>query len=230
MLNFPKDAYLWLEFILKVVLVCNFFAMNKSTMLYRYFILLVTLILVSNPLTAASFNCKKASTQAERMICNDPDISVADTEMARAYKSLHAALPKSERDLLKADQRKWLKERKIEFRSCEEPYCHVFYLVRIAQLKPLEQVSFNCRKASSRSEKKICNSRLLKHADGRMAAVYKDLRNFAGGAYFDRQEQRDWLKRRDRNLQKQSCGTSCGWKLHKDRIEELTRRLLHDSL
>lgn len=176
---------------------------------------------------AASFNCKKASTQAERMICNNSDLRAADAKMADAYKRLLEVLPKSERKLLKADQRNWLKERNIEFQSCQEAYCHVFYLVRIEQLNPVEQVGFNCKKASTRVERKICNSRLLKHADGRMAAVYKELLNFDEGGQIDRQEQRNWLKSRNRQLKKQSCGTSCAWQFYKERIGELARRLLH---
>jgi len=143
------------------------------------FAVLMTFLVISNTLTAASFDCRKAYTKAERIICNDSELSVDDTKMAKAYKRLRKALPKSERKLLKIDQLDWLEERDVEFQSCGDggPYCHRFYLIRIAQLNPIEQVGFNCRQASTRSERKICKSRLLKHADGRMIAVYKELLN-----------------------------------------------------
>ena len=38
--------------------------------------------------SAASFDCKKASTNIEHAICNDPELSKLDQEIAVAFKSL----------------------------------------------------------------------------------------------------------------------------------------------
>jgi len=198
------------------------------------FAVLITAMLIfsatSNTLTAASFDCKKASTKSERMICNDSELGAADAKMAKAYKRLRKALPRSERNLLKVDQRDWLEERNVKFQSCEEPDCHIFYLIRISQLNPLEQAGFNCQRASTRSENKVCKSRLLRHADGRMVAVYKKMLMSIDSADYvndKRQEQRNWLKSRDRQLQKRSCGTSCAWQFYKKRIERLMDEMLY---
>ena len=54
----------------------------------------------------ASFNCAKASTRIEKLICSDPEVSDLDGELASAYRrSLTSA---SEPDALKAEQRTWL--------------------------------------------------------------------------------------------------------------------------
>ncbi len=187
----------------------------------RHTALAVILIFISTPLAAASFNCWKASTQAENMICADPELSQADEEMADAYQKLLKALPKSERALLKRDQRQWLKERDIEFRTCEYSSCHAFYLVRIGLLSPVSPAGFNCKKAISEPEKKICRSRLLRHADGRMTDIYQ---NFS----FSVQEQREWLKSRDRKLRRSYCDTECAWQLYKERIEEFLVNVNYD--
>ena len=178
----------------------------------------------------AGFDCKKAATQAEKLICSRPELRDADSTMSTAYKNLRKVLSTAEQKILKADQRRWLKARTTEFKNCEEPYCHVFYLVRIAQLDPVSKAGFNCKKAGTAVEKKICNSRLLQHADGRMSATYKDLLNFDGGGHFTVQEQRDWLKIRNQALAKSSCNTACAVKVYNAHTEELMRRLLHGSL
>jgi len=186
----------------------------------RHATLAVMLMFISTPLTAASFNCNKASTKVEKMICADPDLSEADEQLAEAYRNLRKALPKSERALLKRDQRQWLKERNVEFRTCEDPYCYAFYLVRIEQLSPVAQAGFNCKKARSKPEKQICGSRLLRHADGRMTYAYQNY-------FFAPREQREWLKSRNRKLRRSNCRTKCAWQVYKDRIEELTRHLVY---
>ena len=178
----------------------------------------------------AGFDCNKASTQAEKLICSRVALRDADATMSAAYKKLYKALSQSEQKILKADQRSWLKARTTEFANCEAPYCHVFYSVRIAQLDPVSKAGFNCQKAATRVEKKICNSRLLQHADGRMAATYNGLLNFDGGGQIDPQEQRDWLKLRNQKLGKSSCDTACAWQFYNEHTEELMRRWIHGSL
>ena len=175
----------------------------------------------------ASFDCKKATTQAEKLICDNSELREADIKMSAAYQKLRKALASEEQKILKADQRSWLKERDKEFKTCESPYCHVFYLSRIEQLEPMSKAGFNCKKAGTAVEKKICNSRLLQHADGRMSAAYKDLIKLDDGAYYDPKEQRAWLKMRNQALAKSSCDTACAFKVYNEHTNELARRLLH---
>ena len=177
------------------------------------------------PLAAASFDCRKASTDVEHTICNDSALSQADSKMAKAYSRLRKALPRSERKILKRDQRKWLKERDREFADCargvegewtDTAMCYLgLYENRIKLLSPVSQASFNCKKASTKAEKKICASRLLRHADGIVARLYKPLRHEF------KEDQRRWLKSRDAELSRSSCNVECAWDYFKDRINTL---------
>ena len=40
-------------------------------------------------LSAASFNCAKASNKIEHAICNDKELSALDSEMGKLYKQIH---------------------------------------------------------------------------------------------------------------------------------------------
>lgn len=183
-------------------------------------ILTVILILtsISSPLEAASFNCRKAATEVEKMICGSPRLDLADKKMGIAYQNLRRALSKSERELLLDDQRAWLQERDDVLLSCTEADCEVqFYQIRIDQLKPIEAAGFNCRKAATSVEKKICRSTLLSHADGRVAKLYKPVKNEL------RHDQRQWLKERNTKFNQPYCDVECAWQFYKERIEFLVR-------
>jgi len=78
---------------------------------------LITILLISSNLYAASFNCKKAGTFIEHTICNDEKLSKLDEELAKAYKS---AKKKTDKNALKKEQRKWLKTKR---KSCQDVKC-----------------------------------------------------------------------------------------------------------
>ncbi|MFT3810728.1 MAG: lysozyme inhibitor LprI family protein [Micropepsaceae bacterium] len=60
---------------------------------------------------AAAFDCAKASTDIEKIICADPALKAADDEMAAAYKALIAKAQGDQPAMLKASQIAWLKLR-----------------------------------------------------------------------------------------------------------------------
>ncbi len=83
----------------------------------RKWIALVMLALGANFACAASFDCDKAGTKVEKMICADPELSKLDEELGKAYnKALEA---NSDQASIKQKQRDWLKER----RYCTEKKC-----------------------------------------------------------------------------------------------------------
>lgn len=61
--------------------------------------------------TGPSFDCAKAATEVERAICQDPELAKADRELTAAYTALFARLTGYARDVLAADQLRWLRER-----------------------------------------------------------------------------------------------------------------------
>src|SRR5216117_1908831 len=54
---------------------------------------------------AATFECKKASTFAEKVLCSDSRLSAMDDELGRLYKGALAGTPNNE--TLKSDQKAW---------------------------------------------------------------------------------------------------------------------------
>lgn len=96
----------------------------------QYFFLIVTLVIAYVPLAhGASFDCSKATTTVERMICADPEVSKLDVDLNVKYK---AYLSKSANpDLIRQRQHYWLNTRN----SCTNFGClKIRYHKRIAEL------------------------------------------------------------------------------------------------
>ena len=90
-----------------------------------------------------SFDCAKASTQAEKMICADVYLANLDNYLASNFRSVKAAIVSSDQERLIADQRAWLKQRN----SCKSTEClKDIYRTRIDEIcnnysgNPVKQV------------------------------------------------------------------------------------------
>lgn len=85
---------------------------------------------VDNNPFSPSFDCTKATSSQERMICGDRELSKLDIQMAGAYAD--ARQKSTDANALKAEQKQWLK---ITQRSCSDKACLVgAYTSRIAEL------------------------------------------------------------------------------------------------
>lgn len=80
--------------------------MNRLKMLFIIAIGLVGFTLVSD-IYATSFDCTKASTLVENVICSDNDISTLDETLSSSYRDALAAANNANN--IKIDQRNWLK-------------------------------------------------------------------------------------------------------------------------
>jgi uncharacterized protein len=79
---------------------------------------------------AATFDCNKASTFAEKVVCSDSRITAMDDELGRLYKEALAISPQKE--ALKTEQKAWLASRD----RCQDSNCIMkAYSDRIAALK-----------------------------------------------------------------------------------------------
>lgn len=85
---------------------------------------------------------------------------------------------------------------------------------------PARAASFDCAKATTEVEEKICADTELSILDDRLAAVYRKALVVATDKDALRREQREWLARRDACLS-QNCLKS----EHESRLAELDRRL-----
>ena len=87
---------------------------------------------------AASFDCNKATTRVEKMICSDDTLSKLDKDLATEYywlnKSLVYSSETTDKDRILAEQRKWLKE---ERNICKDTEC-----IRLAYGRRIKQIGW----------------------------------------------------------------------------------------
>lgn len=97
----------------------------------RQIVLAISGLLMLTVAHAASFDCAKAATKVEKMICSDAELSKLDEELNAAYKA--ALQDKMQAASIKQTQRQWLKERN----GCTGSEClkHA-YLARLQALSP----------------------------------------------------------------------------------------------
>ena len=83
---------------------------------------------------AASFDCGKASSAVEKLICGNGKLSELDDHLGRYYATARAELGAG-KSCLAAQQRAWLKWRN----ACNDASClEQLYLQRLAELDPLQ--------------------------------------------------------------------------------------------
>src|SRR5437667_11177383 len=84
--------------------------------------------LLSLPVFAASFDCAKAATKVETLVCDDRELSMLDEALARAYESARARFGAA----AARDQRRWLRLRD----GCETSHClRILYDSRLKELQ-----------------------------------------------------------------------------------------------
>ena len=85
-------------------------------------------------LEEASFDCRRAASYAEEMVCSDPALAAADRHLARAYqRALRLGVPY---DLLQAEQNNWMAIREEAARRSPRAVAGV-YDQRIEQLNAM---------------------------------------------------------------------------------------------
>lgn len=84
------------------------------------------LVFLSSLANSASFNCDKAASKTEKMICSDIDLSNQDSKLGQLYKQLEST------DKLKKSQRQWMKDRNV----CVDSQClRTSYQLRISEFE-----------------------------------------------------------------------------------------------
>lgn len=95
----------------------------------RLFLILLGGLALSFTAQAASFDCGKATTKVEKLICADAELSKLDEELNIAYKS--ALQDEKHADAIKQTQKRWMKERS----GCTDAACvKGAYGVRLSSL------------------------------------------------------------------------------------------------
>ncbi|WP_373499774.1 lysozyme inhibitor LprI family protein [Desulfococcus sp.] len=79
---------------------------------------------------SASFDCKKASTKSEKLICSNPQLSAADGQLAEVYSQVREQA--IDQEWLKKDQLSWMKYQRD---TCSDALCMLnSYKTRIDEL------------------------------------------------------------------------------------------------
>ena len=83
---------------------------------------------------AASFDCEKASSVIEKIICESTKLSALDEDLDRVYKAVQSKSTHEEMQRLISDQRRWLKDTR---NACDDEPCLMqAYSSRIEAIKP----------------------------------------------------------------------------------------------
>lgn len=84
--------------------------MDKKIVMFCLFAL-IAIFIIPSLIFAASFDCAKATSDVEKVICSNADISKLDDELSELYKHVYADSADKEQKQLKLDQLSWLKKR-----------------------------------------------------------------------------------------------------------------------
>lgn len=109
--------------------------------------------LLALPLTSnsTSFDCSKATHPSEKLICNNPELSDLDDNLAQLFKSERSSSNNPEQ--LKSDQISWIKR----VRECTEEKCiKDLYAERITQLT--KQLPVNAPHVEPKNESAVINT------------------------------------------------------------------------
>lgn len=156
-------------------------------------VLMSEILLSHLPARAASFDCEKAVSSMEKIICGDPKLSELDSKLLATYKS--ALSQAQDADALRLQQRSWVKSDRdpLEY-SLEKLYS--VYIERIAELESSHSYVYR------RSEK--CNLEMY-------YPVMEDITN--GGARkkiskvvadFAEAQRSEWVKKCDKKTKSKS--------------------------
>jgi uncharacterized protein len=202
---------------------------HKGNCITRFSWLVLGLLISALPAWSASFDCGKASTEVEKMICQTPLLSQADEALSSLYrKLLRENSSKSERLELKYSQRAWLVERD----NCHYLDCIILaYQMRgdtlramTSSILPIDHsASFDCRLVDIEAADLCPHGQLTKMAEEIDVAFGQVLARTSDPDLL-MAEQRVWLQVRDHAV---TSGPTWGiiLDLYRDRAENLQYEL-----
>ncbi|MFH2043845.1 MAG: ankyrin repeat domain-containing protein [Pseudomonadota bacterium] len=125
----------------------------------RKYVLFVALLLIPTALYGASFDCAKASTTIEKLICQDPTLSDLDSKMSEAYEQV--LKNKNDAFQQKELQRGWLSDIR---NRCTDLSC-----LKLAYTKRIEQLAIKSAWMTNEKEQAICKAVVDAVNDGSIA-------------------------------------------------------------
>ncbi len=105
------------------------------------------------PAHAASFDCAKAGSNVEHLICDNPDLSKLDEELSALYKS--ALQDTSRADATRFSQKQWIKKWRDQD-WCKDAACvNEAYAVRIKHLREANSAALSAPEWSKEKPKQV---------------------------------------------------------------------------
>jgi ankyrin repeat protein/uncharacterized protein len=182
------------------------------------------LLIMAGNIDAAGFDCNRATTVVEKLICADQGLSQLDESLSKTYQEVlrWARDPAG----FKREQWKWLRE--VRDLCTDSPCLEKEYRDRLAVLEKLlpekpavdrqeHAASFDCRKAESEAEKMICSDDELSRLDESLHKAYLEALKRADIKTQMIKSQRQWLKNERDACQNAECIKNA----YETRIKEL---------
>ncbi len=190
--------------------------MNHLKTLFIITIGLVAFTLASD-IYAAGFDCAKASTLVETVICSDSEISTLDETLSSSYRDALAV--SSNANNIKLDQRNWLKKRNL----CKDKAClkdsYNQRINELASVNPLPKTVGDCVDSSIAEKLTRFEGAIAGEAGGEVAVQLKNgislyiqnIANFPGTENADKYmfSTNDFLKGDKVKLCLQALPTDC---------------------
>ena len=155
-----------------------------------FFFIAGTTLCFSALAAATSFNCAKAKTNIEKLICADTELGELDTALAKLFSKTITS--SGDPDEIAAAEREWLKtvRNKCSTSDCLKSAYH-------ARIKQLARnfVSFDCDQAKTKTEVLICDNDDLQYSDMQLAQEYRALENSLGPQKKLLADQKLWLEK-----------------------------------
>ena len=86
----------------------------------KMWIFVVSVVLLISTADAANFECSMATTETEKIICDDPTVSELDDALGRAYQVVMSKASEEDKQRVLAEQRHWLKHTR---NACSDLTC-----------------------------------------------------------------------------------------------------------
>ncbi len=147
---------------------------------------ILALLLLAAPAHAASFDCAKAGTEIEKMICGDAELSELDSQLGQVYVRSLAWSP--DQEALQREQRSWLREVRDQCPSV--PCLKVLYRQRLDEIAPPDRMT-------EEKAREICAKVVQSANDGSIRQLFVQFEpvseeekrewkgNYPGGIYYE---------------------------------------------
>jgi uncharacterized protein len=146
---------------------------------------LLFLLTIAGNIHAASFDCGKATSEVEKLICGEPGLSQLDVRLSNAYRDVlrHTAHDPAD---LKREQTKWLRE--VRNRCTDSACVEEAYRNRLATLEKLLLGMKGGEKSVAPAETLVAQLRIIKEISDYRPAEYP-IRPYDGRLFFSQFDQ-----------------------------------------